>query len=217
MITDNEYFLVERFLPRVFVTKTEPFRFNDLVVVIHPDKTRRLIGYHLIWEDDIDYLTDKDPSDHEIVWIKFSENLKIEMAWSCWHRKILTTTKAVSDANANNFRVKVNVQWGTHGPLLEGWEEKIGINEPIGQNQYLEPIAYARLHKARAFSEGFYPDRWPQRFEGTLDDFITFPVEVDIKVRLKRNICIVNQNAYEMVRQHVPYEISLKPDWPLLA
>ena len=65
--TEQQIFLAKRFLPRLNTTRNEPFELKDTVVVIHPDEENRLIGYHLIWEDDIDYLTDNDPADHEIV------------------------------------------------------------------------------------------------------------------------------------------------------
>ena len=58
--TKDEAALARRFLPRVFTTAGEPFALKDLVVVIHPDKTQRLIGYHLVWEDDIDFLSEND-------------------------------------------------------------------------------------------------------------------------------------------------------------
>ena len=217
MPTDEQVSLARRFVPRVCTTRREPFALKDLVVVIHPDKAERLVSYHLIWEDDIDYLADNDPSDHEIVWIKYSRDMRVEAAWSYWHRAMLSTSKAVPDANANDFRVKVHVQWGKHGSLLEGWEEKIGVRAPHPGHPDLETVQFERLSNNRRAAEGHYAARWPQRFEGSLDEFLEFPVEVDVEKKLDdEEMIVVSRFANAVISElSLPYNIRPKVDWPI--
>ena len=214
--SEEQVDLARRFLPRVCTTKREPFDLKDFVVLIHPNQTKRLLGYHLIWEDDIDFLTDNDPADHEIVWVKYSKDLKVEGAWSYWHGKTLLTSTAVPDANANNFRIKVNVQWGKHGSLLEGWQEKIGVDAAVPGYPDFEQLEFSRLSKERHLAEGHYADRWPKRFEGDLDDFINFPVEIDLEGKLdKHEMIFVSRYTNAVISQWcVPYNIAPKVDWP---
>ena len=214
--TDEQVGLVQRFLPRVFVTPEEPFEVRDLVAIVHPDHRQRLIGYHLIWEDDIDYLTDNDPADHEVVWVKYSKDRKVEAAWSFWHGDIVSTSRAAPDANANGCRVKVNVQWGKHGSLLEGWEEKIGVDTPVADFPGLETLDFERLHKGRNEAQGHYAERWPKRFEGDRDDFVRFSTEIDMVRKLdEHRMIVVNRYANAVITQHfLPYNIRPKEDWP---
>lgn len=51
--TAAERRLVERFAPRVFTTRSEPFALRDVAAVIHPDHP--VIAYHMFWDDDIDF------------------------------------------------------------------------------------------------------------------------------------------------------------------
>ena len=212
----SELRLAKRHLPRVWTTLSEPFALKDVVVVIHPDRTQRLLAYHLIWEDDIDYLDDNDPADHEIVWVKYSPDHRVEGAWSFWHSSVLSTSKAVADANAHGGRVKINVEWGKHGSLLEGWEERIGIDESIPAFPALQPLQFSRLRKERRPAVGHYAERWPKRFEGERDDFLAFPLEVDLERKLdEHRMVVVGRHANAVITQwYLPYNIRPKFDWP---
>jgi hypothetical protein len=206
---------VRRYLPRLYTTRSEPFGLKDLVVVIHPEPERRLIGYHLVWEDDIDYLDDNDPSDHEVVWVRYSVDGAVEAAWSYWHDRILTTERAVTDANVNGGRVRVNVQWGKHGSLLDGWHEKVGVDAAVPGYSEFETMEFTRLTEGRNPSEGAYPGRWPDRFEGSRDDFLDFAVEIDLYSKLREhNMIIVSRYANAVISQwFLPYNIRPKDDW----
>ncbi len=214
--TAEQAFLARRFLPRVCTTKSEPFALKDLVVVVHPDPQRRLFGFHLLWEDDIDFLTDNDPADHEVVWVKYSVEQTVERVWAYWHDQILTTSSAVADANANGGRVMVMSQWGKHGSLLEGWREKIGIDEVLPGHPEYETMEFTRLKTNRKPSEGPYADRWPQRFEGDLEEFTSFPVRIDMEKMLdEHQMTVVSQYANAVISQwYLPYNIRPKDDWP---
>ena len=215
--TEEQVSLAKRFLPRVYATKSEPFALKDLVVVIHPDAARRLVGYHLLWEDDIDFLNDRDAADHEVAWVKYARDLSVEAAWSYWHSTILTTSQAVADANANDFRLRVNAQWGKHGSLLASWQEKVGIDAGVPGHAGLETLQFNRLKTEGRFpAVGHFAERWPERFEGELEDFVTFPVEVDVRKMIDENPMIaVSSYANAVLSQwFLPYNIRPKTDWP---
>lgn len=206
--------LAERFLPRVFTTEKEEFELKDLVVVLHP--TERLIGYHLVWEDDIDFLIDNDPGDHEIVWIQYDEaQERVEQVWAYWHKKFLQTKEAVEDANNNNSRVAIYVQWGKHGSLLKGWEKKIKIDGDKNVEEF-EPLQYSRLRKGRYSANGFYAEQYRSFFDGTEGEFKSFPKEVNLQERLReKQMIVVSKYANAVIDQwFLPYNIYPKPDWP---
>ncbi len=214
--TKKEVRLAQRFLPRVFTTRLEPFGLRDLAVVFHPDKSKRLIGYHLIWEDDIDYLDDNDPADHEIVWVKYGTDEQVEEAWSFAHGSILSTSTAVAGANANDGRVKLCVQWGKHASLLEGWEEKIGVDQPLAGEPDFESLQFGRLRKGRNKTVGHYGDRWPKRFEGELSDFIDFATEIDMEeIFARHRMVAVSEYPNAVISEwFLPYNIYPKLAWP---
>lgn len=215
----KEVRLAQRFLPRVFTTRLEPFGLRDLAAVFHPDKSKRLIGYHLIWEDDIDYLDDNDPADHEIVWVKYGKDEQVEEAWSFAHGSILSTATAVAGANANNGRVKVCVQWGKHASLLEGWEEKIGVDQPLPGEPGFESLQFGRLSKGRNQTVGHYGDRWPKRFEGDRSDFIDFATEIDMEeIFARHRMVAVSEYPNAVISEwFLPYNIYPKLAWPYEA
>jgi hypothetical protein len=121
--TTEEFALAQHFLPRLFTTPSEPFRLQDFAVILHP--SRRLIAYHLFWEDDIDFPEDNDPCDHEVLWVEYSEDHKTITGLSTYfHGRILRgSADAIQEAKAHAGRPRINVQWGKHGSLLLGMGE----------------------------------------------------------------------------------------------
>jgi hypothetical protein len=85
------------------------------VAVVHP--TRPVIGYHLLWRDDVNgsEIPFTVGTDEEIVWIGYDSltSRPTEM-WTYWHGKILHTDWRDRGAPA------VDVQWGKHGSLPHG-------------------------------------------------------------------------------------------------
>lgn len=219
--TQEQKQLAKRFLPRLYTTEKEPFKLKDLVVVIHPSE--RLIGYHLVWEDDIDFLIDNDPGDHEIVWIKYDEaQERVELVWAYWHGKFLQTTEAVEDANNHDSRVAIYVQWGKHGSLLKGWGDIIAVDSD--KKERYEPLQYSRLSsddgtrlaRGNERAIGFHAEQFPDLFDGTVEEFKTFPKEVDLQEHLrKKEMIVVSKYANAVIDQwFLPYNIYPKPDWP---
>jgi hypothetical protein len=229
----REIRLVKKFLPRVFVTEDEEFKLKDLVVVIHPQKP--VIGYHLVWEDDIDFLCDNLPGDDEVVWVRYGrKEERVERVWSAWYQTFLSTKDAVQDTNGKCQpkgrnrecgRVKVFVQWGKHGSLLKGWREWIGIDERLpGRNEY-EPLQFSRLkHEGRRrIRECSYGDQFSQRFPGDIESFAKFERELNVEEILNkrkgndgkyRNI-VVSEYPNAVIAQWVlPYNVSPQTEWP---
>ena len=99
-LNDEEWRLVRRFAPRVYVTASEFFPLKDFAVILHP--AERLIAYHFFWEDDIDFPEDNDPCDHELIWVKYSaDSMSIENILTYFHGRILDGGEAaLSDARA---------------------------------------------------------------------------------------------------------------------
>lgn len=216
--------LARHFLPRVFATPNEPFKLKDLVVVVHPDKP--LIAYHLVWQDDIDFLIDNDAGDHEIVWIQYDKAQKrVEKVWAYWHEKVYQTKEAVEDANRHNSRVAIYVQWGKHGSLLKGWREIIKIDGDKNVEEF-EPLQYSRLSSdkgtrlARGNKKaiGFYAEQFASKFNGTEEEFTTFKEQdkFDLQELLRnKEMIVVSKYANAVIDQwFLPYNIHPKPDWP---
>jgi hypothetical protein len=110
----------------------------------------------------------------------------------------------------------INAQWGKHGSLLEGWHEKVGVDTAIPGYSEFETMEFTRLIEGRNPSEGTYPGRWPERFEGSRGDFLDFAVEIDLESKLrKHNMIIVSRYANAVISQwFLPYNIRPKNDWP---
>ena len=97
--------------------------------MLHPE--RRLIAYHLFWEDDIDFPEDNDPSDHELVWVAYSaDGQQIEQVWTYFHGRLLAGGEpALREAREHGLRPRVDVQWGKHGSMPVGWQDLALDNE----------------------------------------------------------------------------------------
>ena len=172
-LTPAEWRTVERFAPRVFVTRTEPFQLRDAAAIVHPD--RRTIAYHLFWDDDIDFPDDNDPSDHEVVWCVISPDQRRLVAfYTYFHNRVLEAPpEALRDAAAHLGRPSVAVQWGKHGSMPVGWQaarrswrrtarrkpDTIAIDKPITLDDYNRGTwEKLRTEGRRA---GGQPDRGP--------------------------------------------------------
>ena len=203
--------LAKRFAPRLYVTPNEPFILEDFAVIIHPDKP--FIAYHMFWDDDIDYPADNDPTDHEVVWVKYDPaSLKVTGVCAYYHGRILSTEEAVEDARAHAQRPRIEVQWGKHGSLPVGWEE-------INGGSILRDMkrTYERLHE-----EGHrLPDHplargWPRKFEGSWEDFTNFSKLVDpLKlIEAKGMVAVSRWNNAVIDQYFLPYNFYPKQEWP---
>lgn len=227
--TTTQVQLARRFLPRFFVTPTEPFQLRDFAVILHP--TRRLIAYHLFWEDDIDFPEDNDPCDHEVVWVEYAEDGKTLVRSSTYFhgRLVHSGEAALKDAGAHGQRPRVNVQWGKHGSLLLGWEKvPIVANEDDSEKGYYpvnRPVTildynrgtYEKLSKeGRRLPEHPLGKGWPKRFLGSWKEFVDFSKPIDPQPLLtSRKMIKVSQWNSATINQHfLRYNFRPKTEWP---
>ncbi len=227
----RELAIIKRFAPRVLTTPTEFFALRDFAAVLHP--TERLIAYHLFWEDDIDFPEDNDPCDHELAWVQFSaDGAAIERFWTYFHGRILEAgDSALRDARAHDMRPRVNVQWGKHGSLPDGWESMpIQASEGDIERKYLAmgtPISLLDYNRAtwqklqtegRRLKEHPIARRlqWPDTFEGDWAQFTAFTRVVDPIPLLERHrmVAVSRWNSAVIDQQFLPYNFRAKTEWP---
>ena len=93
-----------------------------MAAVLHPE--RRLIAYHLFWEDDADVSEVKDPCDHEVAWVAYpADGQQIEQVWTYFNGQVLAGGEpALREAREHNLRPRIDVQRGRHGSMPVGWQ-----------------------------------------------------------------------------------------------
>jgi hypothetical protein len=222
--------LVERFAPRIFVTASEPFGLRDFAAVIHPDQS--LIAYHFFWDDDIDFPDDDEPSDHELVWVHYTQDGRLSEFETYFHGRVLDGGKAaIDDADAHDQRPAVYVQWGKHGSMPAGWQQQqIERDEGDIEASYLPgegPISLERFNRAafeRLTNDGpravEHPlarrGGWPKRFTGSWIDFSTFPKSVDALTLLstRKMVMVSRWNSATINQRFLHYNFKPKLEWP---
>jgi len=213
-LTDMEQHHILRFAPILQTNRAECFALLDVVAVHHPSKP--LIGFHLFWEDDYDYPDDFEPCDHEQVWIAYDPlHGAVTGVWSFFHSLILTTSEAVTEANENEGKAVIRVEWGKHGSLLKGWEK---VNEP-NTGRTLMQVMEKHFHEVSQGGRAKdHPLKrwWPERFEGTFRDYLDFSNTLDTGSVLaaKRKMCKAAWSNAVLQRDFLPYNFHPKFDWP---
>ena len=206
----EERLRVEQHAPLLYTTPSEPLPLMDVVAVVHPE--RPLIGYHLFWEDDIDFPDDDEPCDHEEVWVAFEPGAAAVSRVCCWyHSRLLDSAGAVRAANRRGGRPAVYVQWGKHGSLLDGWGDMRAAGLDLMDDMRR---TYERLRTEGRRCADFPPARhWPVRFTGTWDDFIDFSCRVDpLDWLRRRERVIVSRWANAAINQHFLL-VNFHPKW----
>jgi len=219
LASEDDLKLANKYAPRLFVNPEEFFDLKDLVAVIHPEES--IIAYNLFWDDDIDYPGNNDPSDHEVVWIEFDKNSgKVTGVYTYFHRALLSTEEAISDANLHHQRARINVQWGEHGSLPLGWEnlKPEVIYESIGKKLQIKnmPQRYQELGKSIRSPGHPLARNWPKRFEGSYKDFVDFSKYVDSRKLLKKKEMVIVSIWPNAVinRYFLTYNYFPKRQWP---
>jgi len=195
--------------PRLYVTPDEPFPLRDAVAIIHP--TEPLIAYHLFWDDDIDFPDDQEPADHEVVYVTYEPDGHLQGVYAYYHGHIITSDVAA----ARDGRPRIDVQWGKHGSLVEGWQE-------LYEGQILADMrrTYERLHTlGRREQDNPLARHWPRTYTGTWEQFTDFAVEVDLAPRLADgDMVIVTPWANAALFTHfLRYNFRPKTDWPMAS
>jgi hypothetical protein len=223
-LTDEEWKMVKRFAPRIYVTPTEFFPLKDFAVILHPQK--RLIAYHLFWEDDIDFPEDNDPCDHELIWVEYAEDrTTLKHIWTYFHGRILDGgNAAVDDARQHGMRPRINAQWGKHGSMPFAWESlKIRRDasapntEPISLKRYNEET-FRQLSESRRLPN--HPigvrSKWPGKFSGDWAAFTNFSKLVEPLALLEQNrmALVSNWNSAAINQHFLRYNFRPKTEWP---
>jgi len=231
-LTNEEWQLVRRFAPRVYVTATEFFALKDFAVILNP--AERLIAYHFFWEDDIDFPEDNDPCDHELIWVRYSPDGKsITDLWTYFHGRVLAGgDAALSDARRNAMRPRVNVQWGKHGSMPLGWEDLqiiadrgdaeskfYPIDQPISLKLYNEGTFRKLSQEGRRQANHPLGRRagWPPKFAGTWEQFVDFSRVIEPLDLLEKNkmAAVTVWNSATIDQHFLPYNFRPKTEWPV--
>lgn len=111
---DSAAQLARALAPVLYLHRDETFPLSRVVAVVHP--TRRVIGYHLLWRDDVHgaWIPFTIPTDEEIVWVGYDSTGAPTELWTYWHGRVLHTDWRGKGAPA------IDVQWGKHGSLPRG-------------------------------------------------------------------------------------------------
>ena len=100
--------------PVLYLQRDEWFRLERVVAVVHPK--RPIIGYYLLWRDDVHgaWIPFTKATDEEVVWVGYDSTNAPTDVWTYWHGKIL-------HADWRGYgTVAVDVQWGKHGSMPRG-------------------------------------------------------------------------------------------------
>ena len=115
-LTDDESIVhtVRALAPVLYLQRDEWFRLERVVAVAHPK--RRIIGYYLLWRDDVHgaWIPFTKATDEEIVWVGYDSTKAPTDVWTYWHGKILHADWR------DRGTVMIDVQWGKHGSLPRG-------------------------------------------------------------------------------------------------
>lgn len=212
IITNEMRAAVMRYAPLLHLTENEFFPLRDVVAIHHPEKP--MIAYHLFWEDDYDFPDDYEPCDHEQVWMAYDPiTEKVTGVWAFYHGSVITTSRAVESANEGN-RPSFRVQWGKHGSIPEDGER---VQLPYGtvledmRRTYEEVYAGGRMkdHPIKRKS-------WPEKYQGSWQDFMSFPVTIDSRLMLAdKDYIFCSELSNAIIQQYcLTYNFAAKYGWP---
>jgi hypothetical protein len=106
--------LARALAPVPYLQSDEVFPLSRAVAVVHP--TRRVIAYHLLWQDDVHgaWIPLTVPTDEEVMWVGYDTTGAPTDLWTYWHGDILPADWKDRGTPA------IDVQWGKHGSLPRG-------------------------------------------------------------------------------------------------
>ncbi|MDB4889181.1 MAG: hypothetical protein JWL61_1036 [Gemmatimonadetes bacterium] len=112
--SDSVARLARGLAPVLYLQRDEWFPLSRAVAVVHP--SRRIIGYHLLWKDDVhgSWIPFTVPTDEEVIWVAYDSTNAPTNIWTFWHGSILHTDWRDRGTPA------IDVQWGKHGSLPHG-------------------------------------------------------------------------------------------------
>ena len=106
--------LVRALAPVLYLQRDEWFQLSRVVAVVHPK--RQIIGYYLLWRDDVHgaWIPLTKATDEEIVWVGYDSTNAPTDVWTYWHGTILHADWR------DKGTVLIDVQWGKHGSMPRG-------------------------------------------------------------------------------------------------
>ena len=193
--------LARALAPVLFLQRDEKFPLERVVAVVHPES--RIIGYHLLWRDDVhgSWIPFTVPTDQEVVWVSYDSTHAPTALWSYWHGKILHTEWR--DRGPAQF----SIQWGKHGSLPHGTIES-GLPNLRTLNAYY------------LFTWLGLPDTWlgrltrrgPVCFCHGYDRYREFSLPVRLGDRL--DAVLSTEDPYPAIALVFGRPFSKKPRWP---
>ena len=213
-LSKEEIEKVHRYAPILYTTPNEYFKLMDVIAIHHPNKP--LIAYHLFWEDDYNFPDDYDPCDHEQVWISYNiETGRVDGIWSFYHSYILSTPEAIEEANANDGHAVIRVEWGIHGSLIKNSENLKLYEIDMPMLKFLE-YTYSRAVKGGRMMDHPIKKRWPERFDGSFEDYLNFNNKIHTEELLKKkNMVLKSSWSNAVIQQYfLTYNFAPKFDWP---
>ena len=195
---------VRRFAPELRLNRAETFALRDVVAVVHPD--RPVIAYHLFWDDDIDFPEDNDPCDHEVLWVELDEaGTRAVAVHTYFHGAILKAEVPPGEP------VRVGVEWGKHGSLPLDRDGKL-VHSPAKLRAH-----WQQLHdQGRRLPDHALGAGWPLKFEGTFEDYATFPRQLKLSERITPADAVLKSRwPNAAINQRVlRYNFRSKVEWP---
>lgn len=213
-LTETDIRLIQKFCPILQTNPQECFALKDFVAIHHPSLP--LIGYHLFWEDDYDFPDDCEPCDHEEIWIEYDPTQEIvTRVMSFFHSRVIQSEEAIAEARNNDQRAIISVEWGKHGSLLKGWED---MSEPLTGVSLLEWMQLTYDHVSSGGRVSTHPLKrfWPERFEGTFEEYTDFSVTVDpLQWLQKKPLMFKSRWANAVLHTYcLLYNFHPKMEWP---
>ena len=186
--------------PLLYLQPDETFRLARVVAVIHPN--RRIVGYHLLWEDDAHgaWLPFTIATDEELVWVGVGDDGRPTDLWTYWHGVVLHAPWR------GRGRPEVDVQWGKHGSLPRG--------TPPGD------LPFPRTHRFFYALAWVLPDLWLGAFErpgplcfcGSYERYLTFSEPLAVAHRI--DAVLRTDDPRVPIRAVFGERYSEKPPWP---
>jgi hypothetical protein len=189
--------------PELLLHAREPFALRDIAVVVHPE--RPWVGYHLFWEDDIDFPEDNDPCDHEVIWVEYDPATgRAVSVHTYFHGEVLS--QALDGA-----RARVGVEWGKHGSVpLDAAGRASAATGPLRAH-------WERLNRAgRRLADHPLGRGWPVRFESGFEDYLRWDVRMDPASRVGQGRPVMRSRWPNAVLDQwiLPYNFAAKISWP---
>jgi hypothetical protein len=187
--------------PVLYLQRDEWFQLERVVAVVHPK--RQIIGYYLLWRDDVHgaWLPFTKATDEEIVWVGYDSTQSPTDVWTYWHGNILHADWRTRGT------VVIDVQWGKHGsmprriaddaPLWPGTLKNFWVSSWIG----LPDILLGRLSRRGplCFCHGY------RRYR-TFDRPLVTGLQIDVVARM--------ENPDPVLGAVFGRPYSEKPPWP---